>query len=398
MFLRKLFLNGLLLCLAYGVGSEDGAAVTDRPIDDEAVGALLTDGGPQPSSFFDARGDFLYFVPGAPTGHRTANADLAIGFIDSGTTSRHPQLDGLVIEEKSFVDGPVQDEIGHGTWAMLVALSAAPAVDFGFYSAKVTRDGSGLRAKTVIAAFDWLVSKGVKSINMSLGFDRLTADVDALCQRIRDTPSVVVVAAAGNLGPDVKVYPAACGAANVLSVGELQNGQPTSTSGQGQVYAEPPRFLVRWAFLLEQGREAWRANRPEEARDLWMKSLNDAENPGALMELGLAEANSGHWKEARPYIERAAKAAPGNAEILQTLGAVLFALREDDEAIEWYQRALAIDPTNVRALANLARSRAVKGDRAGALEMLNRLRAVEPDHPHISEIEAMISSIPGSRQ
>jgi Flp pilus assembly protein TadD len=154
---------------------------------------------------------------------------------------------------------------------------------------------------------------------------------------------------------------------------------------------------VRWAFLLEQGREAWRAGRHDDARNLWMQSLNDTENPEALVELGLFEANSGRWKEARPYIARAAEMAPDNAEILQTMGAVLFATGEFDAAIEWYERALLIDPKNARALANLARSRAVKGDGRGATEMLDRLRTVMPAHPDIPEIESMISSPPGAR-
>ena len=388
MFLRRHFLSQLLLCFACGVCSGE-PDMSEHTLDDGSIGRLLSDGGQQPSTFFDSHGDFLYFVPRVPTGRRTPEPGLVIGFIDSGTTSHHPQLEGLVIEEKSFVDGPAQDEVGHGTWCMLVSLSADPGKAFGFYSAKVTRDGSALRPKTVIAAFDWLVSKGVKVINMSLGFERRTLDVDALCRRIQGNPSVIVIAAAGNSGPDVKVYPAACGADNVLSVGELRDRRPTSTSGQGQVYGEPPRFLVRWAFLLEQGREAWRAGRRDEARDLWMKSLNDTENPGALFELGVFEANSGRWKEARPYIARAAEMAPDNAEILQTMGAIFFAVGEDDAAIEWYERALVIDPKNARALANLARSRAVKWDRPGAREMLDRLRAVQPDHPHIPEIEIL---------
>ncbi|MGH6812334.1 MAG: tetratricopeptide repeat protein [Methylocella sp.] len=364
---------------------------------EESAGRLLSDGGERPSALFNSRGDFLYFVPGAPTGHRTPEPNLVIGFIDSGTTSRHPQLDGLVIEEKTFVEGPVEDELGHGTWTMLVSLSVEPGRPVGFYSAKVTRNGSDLRPKIVNAAFDWLVSKGVKVINMSLGFDRLTPEVEALCGRIRLNPSVMVIAAAGNSGPEVKVYPAACGSNNVLSVGELRGGRPTSTSGQGQVYSEPPRFIVRWAFLLEQGREAWRAGRQDEARDLWLKSLNDTDNSGALVELGLFEAHSGHWKEARPYIARAAEMAPDNAEILQTMGAVFFATGEDDKAIEWYNRALAIDPKNVRALANLARALAVNGDRRGASEILDRVRTIKPDYPHIPEIQSLISSPPGTR-
>lgn len=169
-------------------------------------GQLLSDGFPPPSAMFDAKGEFQFYVPGVPVGPRQPEPGLVVGFIDSGTTSTHAQLAGLVLEERTFVDGPVRDEIGHGTWAMLVTFTVAPQKRFGFYSAKVTRDGSDLRAANVIAAFNWLVSKGVLVVNMSLGFDKLTPDVQRLCDVIAQS-SVLVAAAAGNLGPDVKFYP-----------------------------------------------------------------------------------------------------------------------------------------------------------------------------------------------
>src|ERR1700733_4929501 len=95
---------------------------------DGCIGRLFSDGGPQPSAMFDSHGEFIYFVPGAPTGRQPADPDIIIGFIDSGTTSHHPQLAGLVIEEKTFLEGPVRDEIGHGTLSMLVAASVEPSL------------------------------------------------------------------------------------------------------------------------------------------------------------------------------------------------------------------------------------------------------------------------------
>lgn len=86
-------------------------------------GRLLSDGFVPVSEMTDAAGDFRFFVPEVPLGPHKPG-ELIVGFIDSGTTSRHPQLDGLVVEERSFVEGPVHDELGHGTSVMLAFLAS----------------------------------------------------------------------------------------------------------------------------------------------------------------------------------------------------------------------------------------------------------------------------------
>lgn len=360
-------------------------------------GRLLWDGSPPPSALFDAKGEFQFFVPGVPVGPRQPEPNLVVGFIDSGTTSSHPQLAGLVLEERTFVDGPVRDELGHGTWAMLVTFVVAPQKRFGFYSAKVTRDGTDLRAANVIAAFNWLVSKGVPVINISLGFDRLTPDVQRLCQVIAQQESVIVAAAAGNEGPDVKVYPAHCGAKNVIAVGEVLQGKPTPSSGRGDVYAQPPKFLSRWAFLNERAGEEMRAGRLDAAKSLFEQSLAVTENAEALHGLALVSIRRGDWQAARGFAERVIALVPDASEPYQTLGAVLLSLNDAVGAIPKFERALELDPKNQRALLNLARACIASGDFHRAGDVLDRAKANDPSDQRVGEVRSLLIERSGGR-
>jgi hypothetical protein len=354
-------------------------------------GILLSDDSFTPSAMFDAKGQFQFFVPGVPVGPREPDRTLTMGFIDSGTTSRHPQLDGLVLEEKTFVDGPVSDELGHGTWAMLVTFTAQPDARFGFYSAKVTRDGADLRAANVMAAFKWLVSKDVRVINISLGFERLTPDVQRLCKAIESEPSVFVAAAAGNFGPDVKIYPAHCGAPNVLAVGESKEGKAVESSGRGQVYAQPPKFLSRWAFLNERGRDEARSGRLDAAASLYRQSVDIQENPEALHELALIAVKAGDWTGARARAARAVDLAPDESELHQTFGAIVLHLGETDRAIAEFERSLELNPKNQNALLNMARAKIAKGDRLAASLALDRARANDAADQRVEQLRSMLS-------
>jgi hypothetical protein len=373
--------------------------MTGPAANEEAIGRLFWQG--LPSQVFAANGDYLFSAPGAPAPPPLPAASaFRMGFIDSGTVSRHPQLIGLVRKERTFVDGPVEDELGHGVAVMLIALAGLVAIagpPVAFYSAKVTRHGDDLRPDTVAKAFQWLVSEGVTNITMSLGFDRLTPEVATLCRTIRDAPGTKVFAAAGNLGPEIKVYPAACGAPNVTSVGELSGGKPAETSGVGHVYMEPTiKLEPRFIFLNEQALRAFRAGREEEARDLWQSSLREQDSAAAFYQLGKLEFQAGRFSEARDLVARAVELSPNDDVIIQMMGAVEYMLGRDDAAIDWYRRAPAINGSNPSALANLARSLAFIGDRAGALETLDQLIVVKPDHPHIAEIRAMIDRPSGA--
>lgn len=75
-------------------------------------------------------------------------------------------------------------------------------------------------------------------------------------------------------------------------------------------------------------------------------------------------------------------------ELLQTVGAVLFALRQLDEAIGYLQRALDLSPQNQRALLNLARAWIAKGDFARAAQALDKAQANDPTDARVGAVRS----------
>ena len=140
---------------------------------------------------------------------------VAVAVIDSGVDTLHPELDGKVLQAKSFVGGsPRVDALGHGTF---VAGLIAAGVDNGIgiaglapsarlLVAKVVTPGRAIPIEAEARAIRWAVDQGAQVINMSLGgirdpvdpsrdtYSRLEADAVAYAV----SNGVVVVAAVGN--------------------------------------------------------------------------------------------------------------------------------------------------------------------------------------------------------
>ena len=140
---------------------------------------------------------------------------VPVAVIDSGVDATHPELDGKILDAKSFVGGsPRTDALGHGTF---VAGLVAAEVDNGVGIAGLAPSAQLLVAKVVnrsrsipiaaeARAIRWAVDNGARVINMSLGglrdpldpdrdsFSRLEAD--AVAYAVRN--GAVVVAAVGN--------------------------------------------------------------------------------------------------------------------------------------------------------------------------------------------------------
>jgi Subtilase family len=139
---------------------------------------------------------------------------IPVAVIDSGWDPSHPELQGRVIDDKSFVGGSAIDTLGHGTF---VSGLIAARVDNGIGIAGLAPSAQLLVAKVVTKnrsipvaaeakAIRWAVEHGARVINMSLGglrdpldperdtFSRLEAD--AVAYAVEN--GVVVVAAVGN--------------------------------------------------------------------------------------------------------------------------------------------------------------------------------------------------------
>lgn len=154
-----------------------------------------------------------------------ANSPL-VAVIDTGVNANHPDLAGQIQAGYDFVnrDADPTDDQGHGTHVAGIivakgdngigALGVAPQARVLSIKA-LSASGSGSTAG-IVESINYAVQQGAKVINLSLGspFKSL-----AMEYAIRDAIAAgcVVVAAAGNDGKNMQVYPAAY--PGVLSVG-----------------------------------------------------------------------------------------------------------------------------------------------------------------------------------
>jgi subtilisin family serine protease len=178
----------------------------------------------------------------------TRGAGVKVAILDTGIALQHPDLPApvAVFEVEDLPDiGSTEvaaDDNGHGTHVagILAALDndvgvVGVAPEASLLVAKVLGyDGHG-SASGVIAGIEWAVDNGAQVINMSLGaahdYQEGTIAMGNACVAAAEA-GVVLVAAAGNDGSDVRHYPAAF--EPVIAVGSVnQDGTKTDFSNYG---------------------------------------------------------------------------------------------------------------------------------------------------------------------
>lgn len=145
---------------------------------------------------------------------------VKVAVLDTGYDPHHPDLKGLVTESANFTTEPNTDDLnGHGTHVTSTVAGSGAASD-GKYkgvapgvqilSGKVcTADGT-CDNSNVVEGLAWAAQQGARVINLSLG-DTNTPETDALEAMVHTVSrdyGTLVVAAAGNSGPDKVSSPA----------------------------------------------------------------------------------------------------------------------------------------------------------------------------------------------
>ncbi|MFX0115657.1 MAG: S8 family serine peptidase [Candidatus Hodarchaeota archaeon] len=147
---------------------------------------------------------------------------IRIGIIDTGVNADHPDFEGRVVAERSFVMRELgystdvvnaTDEDGHGTWVAGVAAGKkygiAPKAEIIsakiFGNASVTGNGGKPEEETtaaMIAAIEYCVQKGADIINLSLGqYHNLPWDLrQHWINQVSLNYGVIFTIAAGNSG------------------------------------------------------------------------------------------------------------------------------------------------------------------------------------------------------
>jgi len=150
---------------------------------------------------------------------------VKVAIIDTGIDKDHPDLQANIKGGVNFVSNPYwrpadpekwDDDNGHGTHCAGIAAAVdneegviGVAPEAHLYGVKVLdRTGSGY-VSDVIAGIEWSIANGMQVISMSLGSG---SDISSLHDACDDAygAGIVVVAAAGNSGPDdnTVIYPA----------------------------------------------------------------------------------------------------------------------------------------------------------------------------------------------
>ncbi len=176
-------------------------------------------------------------------------ANVKVAFIDSGIFKAHEDLAEANITGKNFAeDGKAYtaDLTGHGTFAAgIVAAKSnngkgiagmAPDAQIMAYRAFM---GKTTTMAAVVSAIDAAVNDGCDILNMSLGSTSPSSLLEEAIERA-EAAGVIMVAAVGNSGSAVLVYPAAYN--EVIGVGSVKTGLVRSDFSQynRSVYVTAP--------------------------------------------------------------------------------------------------------------------------------------------------------------
>ena len=170
---------------------------------------------------------------------------IRIGVIDTGINLEHPDFfnsDQMsrFLKGYDFVDNDSipQDTNGHGTQVTgIIAadgqlIGIAPKVEI--FSYRVSSDGESVPSDLIIKAINRAVEDRVDIINISLGVNMTHAKIDNAVNNAIDH-GIVVVAAAGNSGPDKSTIGSPARNPNAITVGATYNNRDSSMVSTLQV-------------------------------------------------------------------------------------------------------------------------------------------------------------------
>lgn len=174
-----------------------------------------------PKSSFAANKDILKQIGYVSYPWETSHRRVRIGILDTGLSSRQPDLRKMVVASRDFVgkrsiedrptfidsnaNGTVDEAVGHGTMIAGIINQVAPYAQFVI--GRVADSDGSASAWSLVGGLAFAVHSQCEVINVSMGS---LADIPAVsdvldyCEQNR----VLVVAAGGNSDNDEVIYPA----------------------------------------------------------------------------------------------------------------------------------------------------------------------------------------------
>jgi len=158
--------------------------------------------------------------------------------------------------------------------------------------------------------------------------------------------------------------------------------QPASSGESAVQRAAPPR--------VDEAR----------ARELRAAADRDGSDPKPRIELGNVYFDAERYDEAIQWYEAALALDPRNVNVSTDLGVSYYYTKQADRALQQFARSLKIDPSHTKTILNMGIVRAFgKQDLAGAAEAWQKVIALAPDSPEgraaQQALTAMKSAHPG---
>jgi len=116
-------------------------------------------------------------------------------------------------------------------------------------------------------------------------------------------------------------------------------------------------------------------------------------NDKVKIEIGMTNLEKGDLAAAETALTEAAQSVSAGREVFYSLGEVKFAKGETDEAVTYYQRAADADATWGKPLFKIGLAKLQKADTAGAIEMMNKVIAVDPNSAEAAQAASLIEQL-----
>ncbi len=119
----------------------------------------------------------------------------------------------------------------------------------------------------------------------------------------------------------------------------------------------------------------------------------DPNNDKSKIEIGMTYLEKGDFAAAEKALLEVATSTSANREVFYNLGEVKFAKGETDEAVKYYQRAVDMDGTWGKPLFKIGLAKLQKADMAGAIEIMQKVIAVDPNSAEAAQAKSLIEQL-----
>jgi cytochrome c-type biogenesis protein CcmH/NrfG len=176
-----------------------------------------------------------------------------------------------------------------------------------------------------------------------------------------------------------------------IAVGYLLRGSAGGDS-KAQPSAAAPASAGMPAMGAQPTPEQLKHMADQQAGSILAQLKNSPNDPKLLAEAGNVYYDAQQYPTAIEYYDRALRVEPKNANIRTDMGTAYFYLGDADRAIQEFQTALKDDPKHGQTLFNMGMVQwQGKGDAPAAVATWERLLKTVPDYPERARVEEMLA-------